>query len=265
MVDVPADELTALLEEPLDRFVEARTARVKALRADGRRDEATALAKVRKPTKLVWAVGEVARRHPDAATEALEVAGELEAAQAAGDAVRPALRRFREVLSTLAPLADQVGGPDLAGEAGLALRAVLADPDRRQDWAGGRLATLPGDTPEAGARPDPASLPGSTQATRRQQAAARHEEAARQREDAERQRATEARARVVADLEAAGEQRRKAEAVVADVAKRLAALDEERGQLRRDLRAALRSAAAAGRHEAEVTSRRDAMTPDVES
>lgn len=132
MLDVPAEEVAALLAVPLERFVEVRTARVKALKSDGRRAEATALGRVRKPTKVVWAVGEVARRHPEVAAEAAAVAAALEEAQAEGGAVRPVLRRFREVVAALGPLAEETAGPDLAGQAGLALRAVLADPPRRR-------------------------------------------------------------------------------------------------------------------------------------
>lgn len=149
---VDPDEVTALLAVPLEEFVATRTARAKALRAEGRREEAAALAKVRKPVRLVWVVGELARRHPDQAEDAAAVAEELEAAQAGGSGVRPLLKRFRDVVGGLAATAGELGDTVDVMEVGLALREVLADPDARDDWLAGRLLALPGED-DAGAPP----------------------------------------------------------------------------------------------------------------
>ena len=46
---------------PLDRFVAERGALAKALRADGRRDEASRVAALRKPSVAAWAVNQLAR------------------------------------------------------------------------------------------------------------------------------------------------------------------------------------------------------------
>jgi hypothetical protein len=155
MVDVPRDELVALLAAPLDEFVAVRTARVKALKAEDRKDEAAALAAVRKPTRLVWALGEVRRRHPTAVAAADEAAAEADAAQSGGGgSLRDALRQFREAVEHLATLvSDAYGGMDPA-EAGLAVRSVMVDPDAHRAWIDGVLMAMPVD---GGGAPRPRS------------------------------------------------------------------------------------------------------------
>ncbi len=142
---VAPEEIAALLAVPPDEFVAARTARVRELKADGQKEVAAALAKVRKPLRLVWIVGELARRHPAVAETAAGVAVELEQAQAAGGGVRPLLKRFRAVVAQVAELADELDVAVDRLEVGLALREVLADPDAREAWVGGHLLALPGD------------------------------------------------------------------------------------------------------------------------
>lgn len=139
----PVDEVVALLSRPLEQFVSARSARVKELRAEGRRREATALSKVRKPVRLVWVVGEVARRDPAEAVATVAVADEVARAMAGEGDGRAALARLREAV---ARAVDAGGAIDPAVDRGgleEALRSVLADPAGRAAWAEGRLLALP--------------------------------------------------------------------------------------------------------------------------
>lgn len=147
---IDPDDVVALLAVPPEEFVAARTARVKELKAEGKKAEAAALGKVRKPVRLVWIVGELARRHPDVAGSAAEVAEELEDAQAGGGGVRPLLKRFRDVVGQVAALADEIEGTVDTLEVGLALREVLADRRGREEWLAGRLLALPGDEDDDG-------------------------------------------------------------------------------------------------------------------
>lgn len=141
---VPVDELVALLSMPPEEFVSARTARAKELRAEGRRDDAAALVKLRKPVRLVWAVGEVARRDPASAAEASAVAGEADEAMAGRGDVRIVLERFRSVVRRVADAGTELQGAVDRAEFELALREVLADPVARAAWEQGRLLRLPG-------------------------------------------------------------------------------------------------------------------------
>lgn len=204
---IDPDDVAALLAEPPEGFVAARTARVKALKAEGRKEEAAALGAMRKPVRLVWIVGELARRHPDVAATAAEVAEELEEAQAGGGGVRPLLKRFRDAVTRVAELADEIEGTVDRLEVGLALREVLADPDAREEWLGGRLLALPGDD-DADAE-EPAARP----ARRAPKKASKKATAAPKDEVAERRAQEEAaaEARRAAEEEVAG-----AEAAVAE-------------------------------------------------
>jgi hypothetical protein len=65
---------------PLDRFVDARGELAKALRGDGRREEAKEVAGLRKPSVAAWAVNQLVRTQRAAVGELL----------AAGDALRDA-------------------------------------------------------------------------------------------------------------------------------------------------------------------------------
>ena len=77
------EEADALYEVRPEEFVEARTALAKELRRAGRRDDAAAVAKLRRPSVAAWALNQVARQAPDV----------VEAAVAAGAALRAATDR----------------------------------------------------------------------------------------------------------------------------------------------------------------------------
>jgi hypothetical protein len=93
---------------PLDRFIPERGALAKALRADKRRDDAAAVAALRKPSVAAWAVNQVVRSQP-AGVQALFAAGdELREAQSRllagsgdGRALRAANEREREAVDEL--------------------------------------------------------------------------------------------------------------------------------------------------------------------
>src|SRR5688500_1165037 len=93
---------------PLDRFVAERGALAKALRADGRRDEAARVAALRKPSVAAWAVNQLARTQRRAMRELLAAGDELRDAQEAllagkGDAraLRAAGERERAAVDQL--------------------------------------------------------------------------------------------------------------------------------------------------------------------
>jgi hypothetical protein len=100
-----ADDLYGL---PLERFVPERGELVKALRADGRREEAGAVAKLRKPTVAAWAVNQLVRTQRRAVAELFEAGDSLRAAHGEllsgrGDAreLRAAADRERAAVASL--------------------------------------------------------------------------------------------------------------------------------------------------------------------
>jgi hypothetical protein len=91
-----ASELYGL---PLDRFVPERDALARALRADGRREQAAEVARLRKPSLAAWAVNQLMRTQARAVRDLLEAGDALQRAQAellAGSGDAQALREAGE-------------------------------------------------------------------------------------------------------------------------------------------------------------------------
>lgn len=255
------DDVAALLAVPPEEFVAARTARVKELKTDGHKDEAAALARLRKPVRLVWVVGELARRHPDVAGAAAEVAEELEEAQASGSGVRPLLKRFRDVVGQVAELADEVEGTVDRLEVGLALREVLADPGGREAWIEGRLLALPGDEDDEAPADELAPRRAAKKAAARKGAAKDgpdDEAEQRAREEAEARRvAEEAVAATEAEVAEATTARDGAASALADLEEQLAALEARVAEARASVEEADTAVAAAQERHATATTALD--------
>jgi hypothetical protein len=216
---VPAQSPHDLYGLPLDRFIPERAALVKELRGDKRRDEANAVAALRKPSVAAWAVNQLVRTQTEE-IEALFGAGDdLAGAQAdaasgkrAGDAMRDASRRQRDAVSRLIQAAEGLIGSDghplsqtTLERVGDTLRAAAIDEDARRQVKDGCLAhelrfvglgvgdaltaAPPRSSPkpkaaaEAPATPKEAAAKGADAAERKAEAAARAE-AERQRKAA---------------------------------------------------------------------------------
>ncbi len=99
------DELYGLA---LEQFIPERGALAKALRADKRRDEATSVAALRKPSVAAWAVNQLVRSQPSGVQELYAAGDELRDAQARllagtgdGRALRAANERERAAVDAL--------------------------------------------------------------------------------------------------------------------------------------------------------------------
>jgi len=100
-----ADELYGL---PLDRFVPERTALARDLRGAGRREEASEVAALRKPSVAAWAVNQLVRTQGKGVAELFEAGDALRAAHdqvLAGSAdagsLRTAVARERAAVEAL--------------------------------------------------------------------------------------------------------------------------------------------------------------------
>ena len=122
--------------QPLSGFVSARTALVKELKASKRTEDAARVAALRRPTKQAWAIGDVVRRAPEAATAFFAAIAGL--AEPGGE-----LRhRTNDLRGATAALVESVEGLG-PGEATAALLAIAADPDSTEALRRGRLAEVP--------------------------------------------------------------------------------------------------------------------------
>ena len=93
----------------------ARNALAKALKADGHRDEAAAVAALRRPTVPDWALNSVALQDPDVVADAVDAAEHLRSVQAAalGDPsaapdLRDAMAQVRQAAGALRKAAEDV-------------------------------------------------------------------------------------------------------------------------------------------------------------
>ena len=106
MSPLPPEAEKLLAVEP-SQFVAERDRIVRALRGEERRDEADAVAALRKPTAVVSAVNRAARDRPKAAAGAAEAARKVRETQVAGDPVsfRRAASELEAALDLLAEVA----------------------------------------------------------------------------------------------------------------------------------------------------------------
>jgi len=148
-VDKAAAELYEL---PPEDFTRARDERAKALRKEGRRDEADAVKALRKPTVAAWALNQLARRRADDVERLLAAGEELRAAQeellAGGDrkAFQSAAAREREQVAKLADeaavlVADagERASPALREKISETLHAAALDEQTAAELRAGRL------------------------------------------------------------------------------------------------------------------------------
>jgi hypothetical protein len=244
------DELYGL---PLEQFVPERTALAKALRADGKRDDATAVTQLHKPSVAAWAVNQLVRTQKHE-TQALFDAGERlieaqagllegrgdgatlrEAMQAERTAVEELLQKARGLLSSqgqelTATMLERVSDT---------LHAAALDPYAREQVQAGTLerelrhvglgAAQPGTAaPKAGTRKPATTKTKAGGTARRDHEQELREQAARERE-AEQERAERRKHARQAERAARREAEHAARAVKAAQQKRDAAaqaLDE---------------------------------------
>jgi hypothetical protein len=137
----------------LDRFVPERTELAKALRKEGRREDAAEVAALRKPSVAAWAVNQLIRTQSRsvkdlfAAGDALRRAHE-QAASGRGDAqaLRKATQGERAAVDTLIGAARGLLtseghelSPTVIDRVAETLRAAALDPDARSQVSEGRL------------------------------------------------------------------------------------------------------------------------------
>ena len=136
-----ADRLYGL---PLAEFVPERTALAKALRAEGRREEAAEAAKLPKPSVAAWAVNQVLRTQGSDARELFAAGDAL--SQADRESLREAIARHREALLRLMAAARGLLDPDGKAMSAATLEKVMQtlnaaslDPALREEAEAGRL------------------------------------------------------------------------------------------------------------------------------
>lgn len=174
-VEAALDEL--YITPPAD-FVTRREEMAAAAKADGRGEDARRIRAARRPTLAAWTANLLLRSHPEESRRLLELGPALREAYRTLDAsgISELSEQRRRTVSALsrqaAQLARQAGhrlSATVQQDVESTLRAVLADAEAADQWAGGRLTgalTPPSDfptgtAPPSGARPKPTRRPPS--------------------------------------------------------------------------------------------------------
>jgi hypothetical protein len=105
---VPVSDAHDLYGLPLERFVPERTALARALRDEGRREEAAKVGKLSKPSIAAWAVNQLVRTQRRAISDLFDAGDALQRSQedllsgrSGGDALRHAAERERRAVEAL--------------------------------------------------------------------------------------------------------------------------------------------------------------------
>jgi hypothetical protein len=180
-----------LYRAPFADFIPRRDALAKALRKDGRRDEADEVKRLKKPALSAWALNQL----PQDSVEGLLGAGAALRQARGGDTLRDATREERAAVEDLASQATallrQAGHPvtdKTASEIRDTLHAAALDEEAREELAAGRLVAprqaigLGGFAGAPAAAPTPARAP-KKQKQRQEQRQKDQAEAKRRREE----------------------------------------------------------------------------------
>ena len=157
--------LDALFAAAPDAFVAERNALVKQLRAAKRREEATAVAAMRKPPRSVWALNRLALSDDPHLADLLDAIDTVGAAEPAThrEAVGALRDRIGDTVDAALAASEAPRSEDHP-EITRALQAVVGDPDALRLLVDGRLVEVPMGgmgalalLPSAGAAPEPRS------------------------------------------------------------------------------------------------------------
>lgn len=250
---------TTLYAEALEDFVARRDAIVRELRAEGKREEATAVKALRKPSRMAWALDAAFHADPDHIERVAAAINQVVEAQDGRGDMRDATRALRDAVQAAARVAaDAAAGAGHAVDRSSiapALLAVVGDATAFGQLRQGQLADIPtggaldvltnppplldvspSALPAAGPAPDAAPPPVDLAARRRARAAVADAEAATK----EAHDAQAAAERAVDEAKAAFE--------AADAALRQAEIDARHARKAlNDAQAAARAAAQAAR------------------
>ncbi|SRR6266511_668678 len=146
-------ELDDLFGRPLSEFTTARNELARRLKKAGQEEAAGRVQALRKPSVPVWAVNQLARRHPDEVKELVDAGERLRKAQQAAfrgsgrDAVREATTAERTATRTLTRLARDLLAEDgrpptraVTDRIGSLLRSSAIEPEAAELLVAGRLS-----------------------------------------------------------------------------------------------------------------------------
>jgi hypothetical protein len=141
--DIPG--VDALFEGELETFVERREELMRRLKKDGEKDAAAVVKQLRKPTTVMWAVNQVARRDRAAIDDLVKAAGKVRAAQARAvqgkdtGLLRSTTNDWRNRVRSLAAEVGKLAGAQHRDDAAATFEAASTDDELADVLKAGRL------------------------------------------------------------------------------------------------------------------------------
>lgn len=126
------DELYGL---PLDQFTAARNRLAEELKAEGRKDDAASLKKLKKPPLSAWALNQVARREADEVKAYLDALDSLEAAESPTDlrtATEERKSAAKRIHKSAAEVLQDAGHPASGAVMQKIMASLVATPSDRE-------------------------------------------------------------------------------------------------------------------------------------
>ena len=170
----PSRRAADLYGLPLEEFTAARDSLARDLKKAGKKEAADEVGKLRKPTRSIWAVNQVARRRPQEIRALVKAGDELRKAQRAAvsgrdpEALRNAQRAHRTLLDELTDTAREVlgveRGSSTSTQALQTLRAASSDKEASKALLSGTLA---GEVEQGGFGPLLSAVPAGRKAKAR--------------------------------------------------------------------------------------------------
>jgi len=140
--DLPT-AILAVYQAPFDEFVSRRDALAKQLRAEKRRDDATLVKALRKPSRMAWTLNGVVGEAPDSIDR---LGAAIAGAQTATD-LRTALETVKEAVRAVAAVGARVavraGYPIEPNAIAAAVHAIIGDASAFAEFRAGRLVDVP--------------------------------------------------------------------------------------------------------------------------
>ncbi len=132
--------IRAVYHGPLEDFIGRRDALAKQLRADKRREDADRVKELRKPSRMAWALDQVAFDDAAALDGIVQAIAAAQEGRAGPNEMRTALRAVAEAGERAAAGS---GSPVACADLVAALRAIVGDAGAFADLRAGRLVVIP--------------------------------------------------------------------------------------------------------------------------
>jgi len=139
------DDLDALYRAPPDGFIAGRDELAKKLKADGRKDDAATVKKLRKPSAAAALVNWLSLEHSEELKKFALTLGSMREGAGGGKGLRAAVKAEREQMAELMELVEGEakergsGSPATIDRVAETLRAIATDPDLEASVLAGRL------------------------------------------------------------------------------------------------------------------------------